>query len=148
MRLTQYSNFALRTLQFLALHAPGIVTVDQVARAHGISKAHLVKVAYDLGQRGYIETLRGRNGGMRLSRPAEDISVGEIFALDGGAARTGGMFQPANEHLPASGTLPSLARHSAGVAGVFRGSGRSDDCGNHRQSLRSDGTSGRQYATA
>jgi Rrf2 family nitric oxide-sensitive transcriptional repressor len=79
LRLTQYSNFALRTLQFLALRAPGIVTVDEVARAHGISRAHLVKVAYDLGQRGYVETLRGRNGGMRLARKAEDISVGEII---------------------------------------------------------------------
>ncbi len=79
MRLTQYSNFALRTLQFLALRAPEIVTVDDVARAHRISKAHLVKVAYDLSQRGYIETLRGRNGGMRLARNAEDITVGEII---------------------------------------------------------------------
>jgi Rrf2 family nitric oxide-sensitive transcriptional repressor len=79
LRLTQYSNFALRTLQFLALRAPEIVTVDDVARAHRISKAHLVKVAYDLSQRGYIETLRGRNGGMRLARNAEDITVGEII---------------------------------------------------------------------
>jgi Rrf2 family nitric oxide-sensitive transcriptional repressor len=77
--LTQYSNFALRTLQLLALRAPDIVTVDDVARAHNISRAHLVKVAYDLGRRGYIETLRGRNGGMRLSRDAEDITVGEVI---------------------------------------------------------------------
>ena len=53
MRLTQYSTFALRTLQFLALRAPAIVTVDDVARAHKVSRAHLVKVAYDLSQRGY-----------------------------------------------------------------------------------------------
>lgn len=79
MRLTQYSNFALRTLQFLALRAPEIVRVDDVARAHGISRAHLMKVAYDLAQRGYIETLRGRNGGMRLARKAEEITVGEII---------------------------------------------------------------------
>ncbi len=79
MRLTQYSNFALRTLQFLALRSPVIVTVDDVARAHRISRAHLVKVSYDLSQRGYIDTLRGRNGGMRLARPAEAITVGEII---------------------------------------------------------------------
>lgn len=79
MRLTQYSNFTLRTLQFLALRAPDIATVDDVARAHKISKAHLMKVAYELSQRGYIETLRGRKGGMRLSRRAEDITVGEII---------------------------------------------------------------------
>ncbi|MGK7866229.1 RrF2 family transcriptional regulator [Falsiroseomonas sp. E2-1-a20] len=79
MRLTQYSNFALRTLQLLALRAPEIVTVDEVARAHRISKAHLVKVAGELARRGYIETLRGRRGGMRLARPAEQITVGEII---------------------------------------------------------------------
>lgn len=79
MRLTQYSNFTLRTLQLIALRAPGIVTVDDVARAHRISKAHLVKVAHELGRRGYIETIRGRRGGMRLARPADQITVGEII---------------------------------------------------------------------
>ena len=103
MRLTQYSNFALRTLQFLALHAPGIVTVDQVARAHGISKAHLVKVAYDLGQRGYIETLRGRNGGMRLSRPAEDISVGEILRWTEAPLELVECFNPQTNTCPLQG---------------------------------------------
>ena len=78
MRLTQYSNFTLRTLQLVALRAPAIVTVDDVARAHRISKAHLVKVAAELARRGYIESIRGRHGGMRLARPAESITVGEI----------------------------------------------------------------------
>lgn len=79
MRLTQYSNFTLRTLQLVALRAPEIVTVDDVARAHRISKAHLVKVASELARRGYIETIRGRRGGMRLARPAEQITVGEVI---------------------------------------------------------------------
>lgn len=78
MRLTQYSNFTLRTLQFVAVRAPEIVTVDEVARAHRISKAHLVKVAGELARRGYIETIRGRRGGMRLARPADQVTVGEI----------------------------------------------------------------------
>lgn len=79
MRLTQYSNFTLRTLQLVALRAPEIVTVDDVARAHRISKAHLVKVAAELSRRGYIDATRGRKGGMRLARPAEQITVGEII---------------------------------------------------------------------
>jgi Rrf2 family transcriptional regulator, nitric oxide-sensitive transcriptional repressor len=79
MHLTQYSNFALRTLQFVALSSPEVVTVDEIARAHRISRAHLVKVSHELGRRGYIETIRGRNGGMRLARPAQDISVGEVL---------------------------------------------------------------------
>lgn len=79
MKLTQYSNFALRTLQLLALRSPDIVTVEDVARAHRISRSHLVKVAYDLSLRGYIQTQRGRGGGMRLARPADQITVGEII---------------------------------------------------------------------
>lgn len=79
LRLTQYSNFTLRILQLVALRAPEIVTVDDVARAHRISKAHLVKVAGELARRGYIETIRGRRGGMRLARRAEEITVGEII---------------------------------------------------------------------
>lgn len=78
MHLTQYSTYALRTLQYAALRDPVIVTVQEVARAHGISKAHLVKVSHELGQRGYIQTIRGRNGGMRLARPADQINVGEV----------------------------------------------------------------------
>lgn len=78
MHLTQYSTFALRTLQYVALRDPSIVTVDEVSKAHRISKAHLVKVSHELGQRGYIQTIRGRNGGMRLARPADQITVGEV----------------------------------------------------------------------
>ena len=78
MHLTQYTTFALRTLQYVALRDPAIVTVEEVSRAHRISKAHLVKVSHELGQRGYIQTIRGRNGGMRLARPADQITVGEV----------------------------------------------------------------------
>jgi len=79
LRLTQFSNFTLRMLQLIALRAPAIVTVDDVARAHRISKAHLVKVAAELARRGYVESIRGRRGGMRLARPADSITVGEVL---------------------------------------------------------------------
>lgn len=103
MRLTQYSNFTLRTLQFLALHEPDIVTVDQVARAHGISRAHLVKVAYDLSQRGYVETQRGRNGGMRLARSAELITVGEILRWTEAPLELVECFNPQTNTCPLQG---------------------------------------------
>lgn len=103
MRLTQYSNFALRTLQFLALRDPQIVTVDEVARAHQISRAHLVKVAYDLSQRGYIETLRGRKGGMRLARPAEGITVGEIIRWTEAPLELVECFNPQTNTCPLQG---------------------------------------------
>jgi Rrf2 family nitric oxide-sensitive transcriptional repressor len=103
VRLTQYSNFTLRTLQFLALRAPEIATVDEVARAHKISKAHLVKVAYELSQRGYVETLRGRNGGMRLARKADDITVGEIIRWTEAPLELVECFNPETNTCPLQG---------------------------------------------
>jgi Rrf2 family transcriptional regulator, nitric oxide-sensitive transcriptional repressor len=103
VRLTQYSNFALRTLQFLALHDPDIVTVDQIAQAHGISRAHLVKVAYDLSQRGYVVTHRGRNGGMRMARAAELITVGEILRWTEAPLELVECFNPQTNKCPLQG---------------------------------------------
>ena len=78
MRLTSYTNYALRTLMFAALDAPRLVRVQDVAEAHGISRTHLVKCVHHLGQWGYLDNVRGRGGGFRLARPAETITVGEI----------------------------------------------------------------------
>lgn len=78
MRLTSYTNYALRTLMFAALDAPSLVRVQDVAEAHGISRTHLVKCVHHLGQWGYLDNVRGRGGGFRLARPAAAITVGEI----------------------------------------------------------------------
>lgn len=78
MRLTSYTNYALRTLMFAALDAPALVRVQDVAEAHGISRTHLVKCVHRLGLWGYLDNVRGRGGGFRLARPAETITVGEI----------------------------------------------------------------------
>lgn len=103
MRLTQYSTYALRTLQYAALRDPLIVTVDEVARAHRISKAHLVKVSHDLGRRGYILTTRGRNGGMRLARPADQITVGEVVRWTEGPLELVECFNPQTNTCPLEG---------------------------------------------
>lgn len=81
MRLTAYTNYALRTLMYAALAAPRLVRVQDVAEAHDISRAHLVKCVHRLGQWGYLDNLRGRNGGFRLAKPAEEIRIGEIVRL-------------------------------------------------------------------
>ncbi|PWS36951.1 Rrf2 family transcriptional regulator [Falsiroseomonas bella] len=103
MRLTQFSNFALRTLQFAAVRAPEIVTVEDVARAHRISKAHLVKVTTELARRGYLETIRGRRGGMRLARPPEAITVGEIIRWTEAPLELVECFDPATNTCPLLG---------------------------------------------
>jgi Rrf2 family nitric oxide-sensitive transcriptional repressor len=80
LRLTVYSDYALRLLMYLAVKDDGSATIAEVAKAYGISKNHLMKVAYQLGVAGYVETVRGRGGGLRLAKPLEAINLGEICA--------------------------------------------------------------------
>lgn len=84
MRLTNYTNYALRSLQIAALRAPDLVRIDDIARAHRINKAHLTKVVHQLAQAGYLETVRGPRGGLRLARPADSIIVGDVVRLTEG----------------------------------------------------------------
>lgn len=78
MRLTAFSDYALRLLVYLGVHERERCTVAGIAGAYGISANHLTKVAQHLAQRGYIETLRGKGGGIRLARAPEDINLGEL----------------------------------------------------------------------
>lgn len=78
MRLTAYTNYALRILMYCAVNAEGLVRVQDIADTYGISKAHLLKATRQLGQLGYLENVRGRNGGVRLSRPAAEIRIGDV----------------------------------------------------------------------
>jgi Rrf2 family transcriptional regulator, nitric oxide-sensitive transcriptional repressor len=78
MRLTLYTDYALRVLIHLALHEERICSIGEISHAYGISHNHLMKVANALAKDGFVETIRGRAGGMRLARPADAISVGEV----------------------------------------------------------------------
>ena len=78
MHLTNYTDYSLRVLMRLALTPDRLTTIAEIAAAYGISEHHLMKVVHQLGVAGYIETHRGRGGGMRLARNAADITVGEV----------------------------------------------------------------------
>jgi Rrf2 family transcriptional regulator, nitric oxide-sensitive transcriptional repressor len=78
MQLTQYTDYSLRVLIYLSLQPARVSTISEIADFYGISRNHLVKVVHRLGMLGYIETIRGKHGGMRLARPAAEISVGEV----------------------------------------------------------------------
>lgn len=78
MRLTAYTDYSLRTLIFLAMNREQLVTIQDIADVHGIAKNHLAKVVNQLGTLGYIDTVRGRNGGLRLGREPADINIGEV----------------------------------------------------------------------
>jgi Rrf2 family nitric oxide-sensitive transcriptional repressor len=78
MQLTLYTDYGLRTLIALGL-APGqIQTVTSISSAYGISRNHLVKVVARLAEKGFVETLRGKGGGIRLARAPEAIRVGDV----------------------------------------------------------------------
>ena len=78
MRLTRYTDYALRVLTYLGAQPDKVCSIAEIARAYDISQNHLMKVAHDLGKAGYIEGVRGRSGGIRLGKPAEQINVGDV----------------------------------------------------------------------
>jgi Rrf2 family nitric oxide-sensitive transcriptional repressor len=78
MRLTVYTDYALRLLMYLAVHPEPKPTIGEVAASYGVSRNHLMKVAYQLGRDGYIDTVRGKGGGLRLGRPPGEIGLGEL----------------------------------------------------------------------
>ena len=78
MRLTTHTDYALRVLMYLALRPGESSTIQEIADRYGISKNHLMKVVQHLGAAGWIETSRGRGGGLRLAKPASAIDLGAV----------------------------------------------------------------------
>lgn len=78
MRLTSCTDYALRTLIYLAARPRRLVTIAEIAAHHGMPKNHLTKVVHRLGQAGMLRTVRGRQGGIALGRPVETIRIGAV----------------------------------------------------------------------
>lgn len=78
MQLTRFTDYATRILLFLAVRQGEVISVSRIADHYGISRNHLAKVAQELVQHGYVETTRGRNGGLRLVRDPATINLGSI----------------------------------------------------------------------
>lgn len=103
MKLTSYTNFALRSLQLAALKDPALIRVDDVVRIHGLARPHIVKIVHELGRADYITTQRGRGGGFRLARPATEIIIGDVVRLTEGPLDLVECFNPANNTCPLIG---------------------------------------------
>lgn len=81
MRLTNYSDYALRSLIYLATKPDPylLANISDIANSYHISKSHLTKIIHQLGQLGYIDSVRGKNGGIRLARAPDDINLGVLI---------------------------------------------------------------------
>ena len=94
MKLTAFTDYSLRVLIYLTADPTQRATIAGIASAFGISENHLVKVVHFLGKQGWIETLRGKGGGILLAMPAQAICVGDVVRETEGAAMPAECFAP------------------------------------------------------
>lgn len=103
MRLTAFTNYALRTLMYAALREGRLSLIDDVASAHGIPRTHIVKCVHQLGRWGFLANVRGRGGGFRLARAAQTITVGEVVRLTEDGLCLVECFNPVSNTCPLCG---------------------------------------------
>ncbi len=78
MQLTKFSDYALRVLMYAHAAGDRLVTIEEIAASYQVSRAHLMKVVNTLTREGYLKSVRGRSGGLKLARPASDIRLGDV----------------------------------------------------------------------
>jgi Rrf2 family nitric oxide-sensitive transcriptional repressor len=86
MQLSRFSDYTLRVLFYAATHTDRLSTLSEIAGFYDISIEHLRKVVHALGKRGYLNTYRGKKGGVCLARPPEEINIGQVVADSEGTA--------------------------------------------------------------
>ncbi len=79
MQLKKYTDYALRVLIFVGMKREGeLASIKEISETFGISHHHLSKIVHELNKEQLVETVRGRYGGIRLAKPAQDINVGTV----------------------------------------------------------------------
>ena len=79
MQISLHADYAFRTLMYLAVCEPEKSSIGEIAKAYDISANHLTKVVRELGKFGFIDTLRGKGGGIKLAKLPSEINVGDVF---------------------------------------------------------------------
>ena len=103
MKLTGFTDYSLRVLIYLAADPSRRATIAEIAKAFDISENHLTKVVHLLGKQGWIETVRGKGGGMLLAKRPQDICIGNVVRDTEGAAVPAECFAPDGGHCAISG---------------------------------------------
>ena len=119
MRLKAFTDYSLRVLIHVATAPEGRATIGGIARAYQVSEHHLVKVVHLLGREGFLLNSRGRGGGLRLSRPAAQIRVGDVVRAMEGDDPLVECFDAAENHCTLSG-MCGLAGVLAGALAAFQ----------------------------
>jgi Rrf2 family nitric oxide-sensitive transcriptional repressor len=122
MHLTRFTDNALRCLTYLALHPGETETVGEIARRMALSEDHLVKVVQRLASLGYVETMRGRGGGVRLVTPPAEINIGQVVRQTEENFRLVECFDPALNKCPIApscGLAPALDEALEAFLGVL-----------------------------
>ena len=78
MRLTSFTDYALRLLMYAAAHDDRLITVDEASEVYDISRAHLMKITNTLTRAGFLKAVRGRSGGLTLAKPPRKICLGDV----------------------------------------------------------------------
>jgi Rrf2 family transcriptional regulator, nitric oxide-sensitive transcriptional repressor len=116
MRLTVFTDYSLRVLLMLASERDSLLTIGEVAQYFRISEAHLMKVTHALGRSGWVETVRGRNGGMRLTADPDTLRLDAIIEYLEGSFELAECFTPENTcRLTGACGLESALASAAGA---------------------------------
>jgi len=100
MRLTQQTSYSIRILLYCAANPDSNSRIKDIATTYSISELHLFKIMHVLVESGFVETIRGRNGGIRLARPANTISIGEVVRATESNFYLTDCFDTANRDCP------------------------------------------------
>lgn len=80
MHLTQHTDYAIRVLLYAQAHTDRLVNISEMANFYQISRTHLAKVVAALTQAGYLQGVRGKNGGLKLGKTPSEINVGTLVS--------------------------------------------------------------------